>query len=353
MIREHILTTQDADSWNEHLPPSRSVFGSLGYARICEAFRNCLPRLYIAAMNEASICYPLHFRSISELPFAFGTEGRWDTTTPEFTGPIANGFEPALAEAFPFLRDKMFRREGVVAEFAHLYPWGEAGALLPEGREYNRTIVWIDTGLSLDELWSTHLGHSCRKNIKTAQREGVTIFEGSTDDHIREFYRIYIETMQRNNALTTYYFCLDFFRAFRDELSGNCRFAMAEYRDRIVAATLYLHDDTDVYSFLGGADAESQQVRPTNLLVWETIQWANLAGKRRLILGGGYRPNDGIFRFKSTFSRFQEPFYVYRKIHHEQEYNLLDQRCREHNALSDEPIKYFPSYRYTGKSRSA
>jgi lipid II:glycine glycyltransferase (peptidoglycan interpeptide bridge formation enzyme) len=151
--------------------------------------------------------------------------------------------------------------------------------------------------------------------------------------------------MKRNNALPVYYFCLDFFKAFRDELPDNCKFMMAEYRDKIVAATLYLHDDNDVFSFLGGADAEVQHVRPTNLLIWETIRWANLAGKRRFILGGGYRPNDGILRFKSTFSRFQEPFYVYRKVHMKEEYNLLDRRCREHNALGGEPIGYFPSYR--------
>jgi len=346
MIREHFLTTSEADSWNKHLPAERSVFGSLGYARICENFRNCSPRLYVVAMNNASICYPIHLRSISDLPFESTTEGRWDTTTPEFTGPIAHDCEPALAIAFPLFRDEAFRQEGVIAEFAHLHPWGKTEALLSKGREYNRKIVWVDTELSPDVLWSTHCEHSCRKNIKTALGHGVKIVEGTTDDHICEFYRIYIDTMKRNNALPAYYFCLDFFKAFRDELPGNCRFAMAEYRDRIVAATLYLHDDNDVFSFLGGADAESQQLRPTNLLIWETIRWANLAGKRRLILGGGYRPNDGIFRFKSTFSKFQESFYVYRKIHREQEYNLLDQRCREHNALSDEPIGYFPSYRY-------
>ena len=345
MIQEHFLTISEPESWNKYLPPNRSVFGSLGYARICKTHRKSSPRLYVVTMNESSICYPTHFRTTSDLSFSSGAEGRWDTTNPEYTGPIAQNCDSALTNAFSLLRDEAFRQEGVIAEFAHLHPWENSEALLPEGREFNRNIVWIDTELSLDVLWSVHCEHSCRKNIKTAQNYGVTVFEGSTDEHIREFHRVYIETMKRNNALPVYYFCLDFFKAFRDELPDNCKFMMAEYRDKIVAATLYLHDDNDVFSFLGGADAEVQHVRPTNLLIWETIRWANLAGKRRFILGGGYRPNDGILRFKSTFSRFQEPFYVYRKVHMKEEYNLLDRRCREHNALGGEPIGYFPSYR--------
>jgi hypothetical protein len=348
MIREHFLTLSEADKWDKYLPPSRSVFGSLGYARICDAFRNCSPRLYIVESGEAAICYPILLRSLSNLAFANGIKEKWDTTTPDFTGPMMCGIEPALTDAFPSLRDEAFRQEGVVAEFAHLHPWREAAALLSEGCVYNREIVWIDTRLSPEELWRTHFEHSCRKNIQTAQKQGVRVFEGSTDEHIREFYRIYKATMQRKNAQHAYYFSFEYFKAFREEIPNNCRFAMAEYRDRIVAATLYLHDDNDVFSFLGGADAEFQQVRPTNMLVWETIYWANSAGKKRLILGGGYVPDDGIFRFKSTFSRLRKPFHVYKRIHLERDYRLLDKRCREHYAMNSEPIGYFPSYRYIG-----
>jgi serine/alanine adding enzyme len=350
MIRERFLTTGDAESWNKFLPANRSVFGSHGYARICEAFRNCTARLYIAQMGEASICYPVFLRSLSDLDFAADLEGKWDTTTPEFTGPMMFGYEPSLAETFPVLRDEAFRRERVIAEFAHLNPWRDSASLLPEGSEYNREIVWVNTSLMPEELWSTHVEHSCRKNIKTAQANEVRIFEGTTDQHLQAFHRIYKATMRRNNALPAYFFSLDFFRAFRNELPDNSRFALAESHDQIVAATLYLHDEEEVFSFLGGADAEFQHLRPSNLVIWETIRWAHYAGKKRLILGGGYKPGDGIFRFKSTFSRFRKSFHVYKKIHIEHDYNLLERRRRNHLAMNGEPIGFFPSYRYTGRA---
>ena len=121
---------------------------------------------------------------------------------------------------------------------------------------------------------------------------------------------------------------------------------MAEYKDRIVAATLYLHDDENVFSFLGGADPEFQMTRPTNLVIWDTIRWAHSTGKKRFILGGGYKENDGIFRFKSTFSKHRQPFQVYKKVHRPEEYRLLEQMCREQNGLMNEPIEYFPAYRF-------
>jgi serine/alanine adding enzyme len=257
------------------------------------------------------------------------------------------GADDDLITAFPALCSALFQSEGIVTEFAHLHPWSSARAVLnPNGCVYNRDIVWVDLTLSSEELWRQQLQHSCRKNISVANQEGVRIFAASTDDHIREFCRIYEDTMRRNHALEGYYFPSSFFHAFREELPENARFVFAEYKDQIVAATLYLHDDTDVFSFLGGADAAFQHVRPTNAVIWETIRWAQEAGKKRLILGGGYKSDDGIFRFKSTFSRLRQAFHIYKRVHLEQDYALLDLYSREHYGIAhDEALSYFPSYR--------
>lgn len=345
MIREKLLTTCEPELWNKYLPSARSVFGSYGYAKISQTFRDYTPRLYIVESGENTISYPILLRSILNLDFKTDVQGKWDSTTPEFTGPIA--FGNASAE-LPFwsLRDGAFQQEGIISEFAHLYPWRDYAASLSTGREYNREIVWIDTQLTTDELWRKHFENSCRKNINTAQRLGVRVFEGKSDADIREFHRIYTATMQRNHALPRYYYSVESFLAYRDELPDNSRFMMAEYKSQIIAATLYLHDDNDVFSYLGGADADFQHVRPTNLVIWDTIRWANSVGKKKLILGGGYKPNDGIFRFKSTFSPNHKSFQIYKRIHREQEYRLLDQRCRERYVLGSEAVGYFPSYRY-------
>jgi len=348
MLQEHFLTLANQDDWRRHLPADRSVFGSFGYARICAEFRNCSPRLYVVELDGATICYPLLLRPLAGLPFEVTTEAKWDACTPDFTGPLMFGGKSELAAAFPASRSTLFQREGIVAEFAHLHPWVQADKMFQEDCVYNREIVWVDVSLDPEILWRDHFEHSCRKNINRAEKEGVRVFTGSSEDHIREFHRVYCETMNRNNAESSYYFPCEFFKAVREELPENSRFVLAEYRDQIVAATLYLYDDHDVFSFLGGADAAFQHVRPTNAVIWKTIRWAHEAGKKRLILGGGYKPDDGIFRFKSSFSRFRQPFYVYTRIHLHQDYGRFEQRCREFHGLNGEPISYFPSYRYAG-----
>ena len=350
MIREHFLTTAEQDAWRKYLPASRSVFGSLGYARICQAFRSASPRLYVLESGEAAISYPLLFRSLADLPFRAETRARWDATTPDFTGPLMSGRGSDLAATFLNLRNALFEKERVVAEFAHLHPWSQAQTVLEEGCDYNRDIVWVDTSLSPEDLWRDHLKLQCRQKIKQAEREGVRIIAASGNDHVREFYRVYRHTMERNHAEAGYYFSYEFFRAFGEELPENSRIVLAEYRNQIVAGTLCLYDDNDAFYFLTGTDAAFQHVRPTNAVVWGLIRWAHETGKKRLVLGGGYRSNDGIFGFKSAFSRFRQPFYTYKRIHLKWDYALLEQQHRRHGNLNGDPISYFPTYRYPVKA---
>jgi hypothetical protein len=351
MLCEHFLTIADQDSWGQYLPASRSVFGSLGYARICHSFRSAVPHLYVVESGEAAIAYPLLLRSLADLPFPVETKAKWDTTTPDFTGPLMSGSGSVLAASFPKLRNALFEREGVVAEFAHLHPWSQARTVLEleAGCEYNRDIVWVDTSLSPKDLWRDHVNSSCRNRIRQAKREGVRVLTASSDDHIREFYRIYHATMERNEAEVSYYFSYEFFRAFREELPENSRFVLAEYRDQIVAAWLFLYDNNDVFAFLGGIGTAALHVPPANAVIWETILWAHETGKKRLILGGGYRPNDGIFHFKSTFSRLRQPFYIYKRIHLESDYARLEQNHHRYNGLDGFTVSYFPSYRHPVK----
>jgi lipid II:glycine glycyltransferase (peptidoglycan interpeptide bridge formation enzyme) len=151
--------------------------------------------------------------------------------------------------------------------------------------------------------------------------------------------------MERNQAVQRYLFPVDYFMAFFEQMPGNARFTLAEYKDQIVAGTLYLHDDINVYSYLGGADHAFQNVRPTNAVIYETIRWAQSQGKRRLILGGGYRPDDGIFRFKASFSPLRAKFHIYRRIHLPDVYVSL---CNAWSAYYHSDVNlnsYFPAYR--------
>jgi hypothetical protein len=86
-------------------------------------------------------------------------------------------------------------------------------------------------------------------------------------------------------------------------------------------------------------------VRPTNAVVHDTVRWAREQGKRRLILGGGYRPGDGIFRFKASFSPLRATLELARRVHLPADYEALVSAWRAHHGGSAPETGYFPAYR--------
>jgi serine/alanine adding enzyme len=348
VISEQLLTTTDADEWRTILPARTSVFGSVEYARIVETHNGYQARLYVRDTGDEQVAYPFFLRPIRALPFAQGLQDEWwDSLTPEYTGPLqVNGGTHTSVSDFQTRFSAYCRDQNIVTEFAHLHPWHWQPDLLQADLiSLDREIVYVDLTWPADRLWDDSYLYACRKNINRARREGVRVFQATTADHIREFSRIYIDTMARNDAPGQYFFPPTYFEAFFENMPDHACFMLAEHRGRVIAGTLYLHDNTDVYSYLGGADQEFQQIRPTNAVVHETIRWAQGAGKQRLILGGGYHLDDGIFRFKSSFSPLRARFHVYRRIHLPEQYKRLCSAWSSYYQSKTSANNYFPAYR--------
>jgi hypothetical protein len=354
MLTEVVYTTEDANRWGSVLPDQESAFGSVAFARVLERHMGYQARLYVLQDHTSLIAYPFLMRPIRSLLLSEQTRGRVsDTTSPDFTGPIALGTPTeSLAVEFPKRLSRFLSSQGVVAEFIHLHPWKAfTGALLSECLQCDREIVYLDLTWPEEQLWRDSFNHACRKNINRSRRESVRIFEASTIGDIREFHRLYIDTMKKRNALEHYFFSLGYFCEIFEQMKGSARFALAEYRDQVVAGTLYIHDRDDVYSYLGGADLNFQHVRPTNAIIYDTILWGQQHGKKRLVLGGGYSPDDGVFRFKASFSPHRANFLVYRRVHSSEKYDAL---CRSWSSIYGHDVQaatYFPRYRFLPNSQ--
>jgi hypothetical protein len=343
-----MLGTDEQELWGASLPIRLSVFGSVQFVSIIERHTGYQGRLFLFTSGDEVIAYPVLLRPVAELPFAAGSNLKgWDSLSPEYTGPLALG-SVSHTTADKFLSDfhAYCQREGIVTEFAHLHPYHWSPDLfVPEGLSVDREIIHIDLSLSPDQLWRESFTHACRKNIKRALQEKVRVFEAQTVADVQAFHRLYLRTMERNQALSKYHFPLDYFVDFFETMPEHTRFVLAAYNEQIVAGTLYLHDDEDVYSYLGGADHTYQRVRPTNAVIYDTICWAQRQGKKRLILGGGYGPTDTIFRFKASFSPLRAKFYVYKHIHLADDYAALCQAWSAHHGDKAALSHYFPSYR--------
>jgi Acetyltransferase (GNAT) domain len=109
----------------------------------------------------------------------------------------------------------------------------------------------------------------------------------------------------------------------------------------VVSSELVLLSATGAYSFLGGTHSAAFDLRANDLLKWELILRLKRLGKRRFVLGGGYRADDGIFRYKRSFApRGLAPFFVGRRILRPELYRELTERA---GGASDDA--FFPAYR--------
>lgn len=176
---------------------------------------------------------------------------------------------------------------------------------------------------------------------KKALREGVSVTIESSPRHFAEFMNIYRQTMDRNQADRFYYFSLDFFNRLHQGMQNRYVYAQAWLHGKIVSTELLIYNQHYVHSFLGGTLAEYFPYRPNNLLKHEVIKWARKQGIRYFILGGGRSDDDGIFKYKSTFSGDIAGYFIGKKIHNREAVAEIT------GALSqaDTGVDFFPPYR--------
>jgi hypothetical protein len=341
------MDLDDEAGWREALPADASAFGGVEFARIRKVHAGVDPRLFVLDGSEGPIAHPLHLRPTAGLGLGEGAERLHDAGTPPFSGPrCARPPDAGTARAFMDAMAAWCDSAGVVTEFDHLHPWHARTELLAsDDVELDREIVYVDLTLGAEEAWRDSYTRACRKNVNRARREGVRVYAAEDERGARELHRIYAVTMERRGALPEYRFGPEYFAAFLEQMPANSRILLAEHSGEVVAATLYLHDREDVYSYLGGADSAAQSVRPTNAIIDEIIRWGRSEGKRRLILGGGYGPDDGILRFKASFSPLRAQFRVYKHVHMPAAYDALCEAWGRRHGGGPDPAGFFPPYR--------
>ena len=344
-----ILDASDADDKAVWLAawlawPDREVFAHPGYVGLY-ASDEARPMAALMESNGGNILYPFLLRDLPEE--LRGDAPAYDLTTPYgYGGPFAWGDVAPLRQAFWSAFDQWCVEGGVVSEFVRLAL--DSTQLLPfpgtiVERQHN---VVRALELPADELWMD-VEHKVRKNVKRARRSGVTIDVDLVGERLGTFLSIYEATMDRRDAGVGYYFSADYFETIHRDLPGQFAYFFAMHEGRAVSAELVLVSENALYSFLGGTLGDAFTLRPNDLLKYEVICWGQAEQKSRFVLGGGYAPGDGIYRYKTSFApNGSVPFCIGTRIHNRSTYEELVGRCKE---LADEiaPLDadFFPAYR--------
>jgi hypothetical protein len=292
-----------------------------------------------------TILFPLLLRPLAAEPWAAEGERRWDAITPYgYGGPFAWGAPGA--DAFWRSYAGWCAEARVVSTFARLSLFPEQLASLPGGVEERAPNVAVPLEGDAESLWRGY-DTRVRRWIRVAEGSGLRVERDDRAARLDGFLAVYEHTMRRHGAGDWYYFPRALFEAIRDHLHGQYTFFHTLSGDEVVSSDLVLESAEHVYYFLGGTLTEAFPLGPNYLLKHAVATWAQRLGKRRYVLGGGYEPGDGVFRYKRGWARHGEvPFRVACWTHDGPGSRALAERRASHAGGAWTPrAGFFPPYR--------
>jgi len=273
-----------------------------------------------------------------------------DLITPYgYGGPFGWNVSAAVETAFWSTFSEWAKQQHVVSEFVRLSLFPKSQILYPGTIRVTQPNVVRHLDLNEIQLWFD-VEHKVRKNVKKGRSLGIDVQVDHSGHSFESFIEVYESTLNRRDADQRYFFDRSFYHELHASLSGHFAYFHARLNDQVVSSELVLVSAEHVYSFLGGTLAEAFSSRPNDLLKYEIIRWARQEGKRTFVLGGGYRPLDGIFNYKKSFAPSGTvPFRVGHRVFDTECYDqLVAARSRQSlmtGAQWNPAPDHFPAYR--------
>ncbi|MBC8080472.1 MAG: GNAT family N-acetyltransferase [Gorillibacterium sp.] len=346
MTTYQVFDSSQVEEWNSVLAEigGTDIYYSPSYCKISENNGEGSAHLFVYREGADIVCYPYLMRRINDLPLPFThnlNQDYYDIITPYgYGGPITNVVDEehhlCLGESFGNTFGAYCQEAGIVAEFVRFHPILQNHALYKAVNPTNiRQTVCMD--LSKDIIAS--LKDTCRNRVRYAIKHGLTVVK-ENPHQLEVFMDMYYETMNKNQANKYYYFPETYFHDSVNLLGEqNISLFSAKLEDQTIASALFIHSHDFVSYHLTGSDKSYLKYAPYNILLTEAAIWFQSLGYKYLHLGGGYRGNDELFRFKRTFTNDKPlEFYIGRKVHHPEIYESLSRGIQSQGD-------YFPIYR--------
>ena len=173
---------------------------------------------------------------------------------------------------------------------------GDVGGM---GRSESFCLHRINLRPTEDELYHALHGNCIRRKIARAQREGVTVEEGRSENLIRKFYDLTVLT-RRRHRLPPQPLC--WFRNLIDSMGDKLKIRLASSPDgRPAAAILTIRFKATMTYKYGCSDSRFHKLGPMQLLLWKAIQEAKQTGLCEFDMGRTDLTNEGLLSFKDRW----------------------------------------------------
>jgi hypothetical protein len=259
-----------------------------------------------------------------------GLIGEWANS---FTGRSIHFAEPLRvdsAEGEKALRelmrihDEACRHNALFTEIRPIHD-GEPAATVLEATGYSKR-GYHNFELNLDcpgtEIWKGFTG-TCRRNIKRAERRGVTVEAVDPFTNVTAFYTILKESYA--NSRIPLVDISHFFSVFRELEATDIRLIVAKLDGNLIAASCFVADDKRVYYWFAGTK-RVPGISAMASIVWDALQHYCQTDKKIFdFCGAGWEGEDyGPGRFKAHFGGKLTNIGRFRKVHSQWKYRLAD-----------------------------
>ncbi len=166
----------------------------------------------------------------------------------------------------------------------------------------------IDLTKDESELW-TGLKKKARNSLRKAVKAGVEIDEVDADG-LKPYYDLYLDAQKRHGSPPhSSAFFQNMYDAFRSD--GLLRMTLAVYEDLPIAGVMVFGFRDTLYWFGNVVHREYAKLNPTNLLLWNTMEYGLKHGFRVFDLGQTRKDESGVYRFKAGWGGREAPLEDY------------------------------------------
>jgi hypothetical protein len=337
----------DDSTWDDFIDRAKhkDFYYSREYHQLEAKRLNSEAYLLIIEHQEDFVALPMLLQPLSDIIGQAGV-GKFDANCVYgYAGPIFNKADPSpeRLDGYKRILEGELKRKGVVSLFARLHPLFDQHGICDDLGEVLQLGETISIDLTTpDSERRNQTRVNLKRNGRKAKHHGLEILEDTTWARLPEFFKVYNDTMIRVTAKDAYRFNSDYFENLRSAFGVRARLLLCLSGNDVVAGAIFVQTCALVQYHLAGTSTQSVKMSPMTLLILEAIR---IFGEESQVLhlGGGVGgKRDGLYHFKSGFSRRRHPFRVWRWVI-DRAYYL--QACNLRTVT--ESGAYFPPYRTT------
>jgi FemAB-related protein (PEP-CTERM system-associated) len=163
----------------------------------------------------------------------------------------------------------------------------------------------LDVSKNVDVLW-TELSSNARRSTRQSKKNGLSVRVTRDMDDLKSFYQINSMTKKEIGVPCHPW---KFFRNLFDVFKENVSLYIVEYNDEMIAGGIRTYYKDTVIAGYAASNPEFVNMRPYNILNWQTIEDSSKSNYKYYDLGRVSYDNEGLMFFKSRWGTVEKKLY--------------------------------------------